>query len=612
MIISLFYNYNIETKMSEFEKKRKTLFPSKQGKKVTATQNAFAKAGLKESNKTTSGNGAKKYSTSNDAFVDQFAAIGTYKEPRKYEDISKDVYRLWSINPLNCLKFNTYIRMITRDTQVNVPGKEQETLEGQKGQGLKHEGIMRMMWLAIHHKPTFEANFPYFIAAGSWKDVFTMMALDIEHHGIKRKRLDWDFFKNVILAGLANENTSELVKKYLPTIKSAKECTTIEAESRSYIGKFIAKAIYGEPKEADDYSYQRRYRRMKNSGTAHKWQQLISQKKLLEIDFSTIHGRALSLLVGSKFLKNQGLEEKYLSWIGTRKTAKYTGFVHELFAPFGGSHYSQRIPDYQELTINAQFNELIEKARGNEELNTDLLVVRDISGSMTSNAVGTSMTALTVGKAMALYFSSLLTGAFANCYAVFSEKCELRQWTGTTAVEKWKNDNENYYCRNTNLQSVAEFLVRVKNVQGIAEGEFPKGCLIISDGEFDSVGTNTTNFEAFRVLLLRGGFSEEFVKNFKLIIWDIYTGHYGKNPKAKFEDFADAPNTFYLSGYDPSAVAFILGTKKFKPAPKNATELFQAAMDQDLLNRLTVEKDLPKVPKFVKKKVVEKPKKVNK
>lgn len=574
---------------SDFEKKKKSLFPSKKGDQ-TATQNAFVKAGLKKSNETMSGNGAKKYATSNDVFVDQFAAIAGFREPRKYGDISKDMYRLWSVNPLNTVKLTLYIRMITRDTQVSITIKETETLEGQKGQGLKHEGIMRMMWLAINHKTTFEANLPYFIAAGSWKDVFTMMSLDLEYHGIKHKRLDWNYLKDVILSGLANPNTSELVKKYLPTIKTASSRVTVEAQSRSLIGIFIAEALYGKPKQEDDYSARRRYRKIKNSGTAHKWQQIISQKKLLELDFNTVHGRALSLMVGSKFLKNQGLTDKYRQWISTKQTAKYTGFVFELFAPFGNGLYAEVIPDYQELTIDAQFNELLEKARGDTEMVSSLLVVRDISGSMSAEAVGTNMTSGNIGKAFALYFSSLLTGAFANSYAVFSDKCELRQWTGTTASEKWKSETESIYSVNTNLQSVADFFKDLL-IQGLPEGEFPSGCLIISDGEFDSVSGNKTNLEEFRVRLLRGGFSQYFVDNFKLIIWDLPNRYYGKTIKPKFEDFADAPNNFYLSGYDPSAIAFILGTKKFKPSPRNAQELFLAAMDQDLLNRLFVETD---------------------
>lgn len=46
-----------------------------------------------------------------------------------------------------------------------------------------------------------------------------------------------------------------------------------------------------------------------------------------------------------------------------------------------------------------------------------------------------------------------------------------------------------------------------------------------------------------------------------------------------------------MSGYDPSAVAFILGGNKPElKAPKNAEELFLTAMDQELLNRVRIVK----------------------
>lgn len=46
-----------------------------------------------------------------------------------------------------------------------------------------------------------------------------------------------------------------------------------------------------------------------------------------------------------------------------------------------------------------------------------------------------------------------------------------------------------------------------------------------------------------------------------------------------------------MSGYDPSAVAFILGGNRPElKAPKNAEELFLTAMDQELLNRVRIVK----------------------
>lgn len=575
----------------EFSKKKTSLFDNKET--VTSQENAFVREGLKESSKTVSGNGALKYSTSGDAFVDNFALIANFKAPRDYAEVSKDMYKLWSINSKKCLQLAVYIRLITRETQIALPG-ETVTLDVQRGQGLKNEGIMRMLWLAIHHKPTFMANMPYFIAAGSWKDVFEMMSLDLQYHGWKGRKLDWNFMRNTILSGLANPSTSELVKKYLPTIRSVKECKTVESQARTIIGQYLASCIYGnkksKKKESDSRAAQRKYRRVKRSGTAHKWQQLISQKNLLELDFNTIHGRALSLLVGSKFLKNHGLIEKYQKWIASKPVAKYTGYVFELFQPLGNSYRINRLPEYQEMTINKQFDGLVETGKQNPD--NKLLVVRDISSSMTSCGRGTNMSAYAIAKSMALYFSAMFDGPFKDAYATFSDTCKLCKWQGKTAIEKWANDTDSNFG-STNFQAVAEMLVKIR--KNVPESEFPTGVLCISDGDFNWCGVNESNFNKFRKTLLSGGFSKDFVENFKLILWDIPNSYYGNSTRAKFEDFADAPNNFYISGYDPAAVAFIMGTEQRQVTPKNASELFIAAMDQDLLNRLTI------VEKFVKK-----------
>lgn len=105
-------------------------------------------------------------------------------------------------------------------------------------------------------------------------------------------------------------------------------------------------------------------------------------------------------------------------------------------------------------------------------------------------------------------------------------------------------------------------------------------------GEFNYAEKNVTNFQKFRNKLKAAGFSKEYVDNFKLILWDIPNYYYG-NPTTKFEDFADTPNNFYISGYDPSIVAFILEGKEYKITPRNAVELMEAALDQELLNRVS-------------------------
>lgn len=545
--------------------------------------NAFIKEGMKASHETTSGNGALKYSTSGNDFVDDFASIAKYKEPRSYEEVAKTMQLLYSIDKVKAVKMAIFIRLITRKSQV-MKDKGVETLEEvQRGQGLKNEGIMRMLWLALNHSNVFKVNLPLFIAAGSWKDVITMMNLDLQFHGWKDKKLDWTFFGKVIKAGLLNPGTSQLVRKYLPTIRTDAKCRTLESQADTLIGRWLAKQFFPEDEKFVAY---KKYRQLKSKGTAHKWQQLISKQMYNELNFDSIAGRALAQLVGSKFLKNHGLEAKYSEWIKAKPVAKFTGFVFELFKPLGNGYSLRHIEDYKEATINAQFAQLVKTGKEGINTNSGLLVVRDTSSSMTSQAVGCPMSSYDVAKSMALYFSEFLTGPFANSFAEFANTCTLQQWKGHTPVDKYLNDRCEAYG-GTNFQSVIDLFIRLKN-RGVPEKDFPTGILCVSDGEFNGCGTNTsTNFQTAIRKLRKAGFSKEYVDNFKIILWDIPNDYYGKS-ETKFEDFADAPNFFYLSGYDPSSVAFIMEGKECKVTPRNAAELMETALDQELLNRVFI------------------------
>lgn len=559
-----------------FEKKLSNLLDKKQ-----EVKNTFVTEALKQSNVTTSGNGALKYATSGDEFVDNFSAISYFKEPRTYAEVSKDMELLWSSSKELCLKLAVYIRLVTRKSKI-VSEDGVEILEVQKGQGLKNEGIMRMLWLAINQPKTFKANFCYFIAAGSWKDVFQMLSLDLQYHGWDNKKLDWGFFFLVISAGLTNPDTTHLVRKYLPTIKTNKNCKTIETQADTLVGRWIARKLFPELTKESAY---KAYRLTKSEGIAHEWQQLISKQLYDAINFDHIAGRALSLLVGSRFLENHGLISKYTRWIENKSTVKYTGYVHELFGQLG-SFRPHHIESHKEATINAQFKKLIETAKGSEDTNCSLLVVCDTSASMGSSARGCSASSLAVARSLALYFSEFLEGEFAGAYAEFEGVCSLRKWIGETPVDKYINGFTESYG-STDFQSVIDLFIRTKS--NVPESDFPKGILCISDGEFDRTHTNTdTNFKLALKRLREAGFSDEYVNNFKIILWDVPNSWYGRDNSVKFEDFADAPNFFYLSGYDPSVISFILGNKPFKASPKNARELFDAAMDQDLLNRLKV------------------------
>lgn len=546
-----------------FNTKVSSLGVKAQSQKVST--NAFLNAGFKQSAKTLSGNGALKYSNSGCPFVNNFSNQGIYKNPREFTDIARDCSELYSLDRELATKFTIYLRMINRKTNIIGYGT---TESPQVGGELKHESIMRMLWL--HHKDekVFWDNIHLFLSAGSMKDIFVMLRYDLMYHGWDNRVLNWKKFGDLILTLLGDSGTINLVKKYLPQIKSRTKCSSLECEANTIIAKWICSLLFGN--RDGNWSTYKQYRKLKTSGTAHQWQQLISQRKFDKIEFNKIHGRALNKLVRTKFLKNQGLDTKYAEWIASQKSAKYTGYVHELLC---------EIPDSDRnslATIEAQFNELVNKAREGEQ--TRFIVVRDTSGSMCSTATGTKYSSYDIAKSLALYFSEFLQGTFANSWIEFDNTAKMHKWIGSTVVEKWNNDRSAIYG-STNFQSVIDLFCTLKRT--VNEEDFPTGILCISDGEFNSSGMDT-NVNVAMQKLTNAGFSQDYVKNFKIVLWNIPNSFYRSRSSVKFETFGPDNNAVYMSGYSAAQVKFLSGKIE---SPRG---LFDNAMNQELLNLVKV------------------------
>lgn len=553
-----------------FDSKQITLLENGLSKK-TSVKNSFVSAALKNGAKTLSENFALKYDSTGNDFVDQFGKLGSFKSPRTYAQISSDMSILWSQDPYKALCFTLYIRTITR-TVAFIDGTK--TTSVQRGSGLRHEGILRMMWIHINHPEVFWNNIELFISVGSWKDIITMLSYDLQYNNWNKRTLDWKNFGKLILVGLENPNTSNLIKKYLPQIKANSACKTVESQADNMIAKWICSLVFDNKVNPSSY---KQYRMLKTSGNAHEWQKLISQGKHNLIDFNTVHGRALSLMVSSKYIDNQGLTKSYEEWISSKPIAKYTGYPHELFK-------NQISKKYQIDTLNAQFKGLVETAKKDAKTNTSMIVVRDTSGSMASSASGTNQSCYDIAKALALFFSEMLPdGAFADSWIEFNDDAKLHKWKGSTPYEKWTNDRTNF-VGSTNFQSVIDLFVTLR-MSGVAESEFPTGIICISDSEFDSTELDQTNVEVALSKLKSNGFSDEYVSNFKIVLWNLQ--RYGGGDK--FETYGeDTKNVFYFSGYDGSVIAFLTGTEHQKSEPKNAIELFNAAMDQEVMHKIRI------------------------
>jgi len=567
-----------------FSTKKESLFDVKK-KTSSVNTNEFISNGVKMTAETLSGNGALKYSSTGNRLLDQFGSISNYRVLRSFEEISNDMRMIYSENKEKTLALTLYIRMVTR-TISYFDGTTSEIV--QKGQGLRHESILRMIWIAINDPKVFWENLHLFISAGSWKDIIQMLSYDIQYHGWENRQLDWDKFSSVIIGGLENEKTSNLVKKYLPSIRANGKCITVESQADNIIAKFICGKIFGK-KDERGVTY-KKYRKLKSSGTAHEWQKLISKKLLNEINFNTIHGRALSLLVSGKFLKNNNLEDVYENWIESQPIAKYTGFVYELLAPVKKGYKNCDLKGYRVNTINKQFMGLIELAKKDTNTDTRFICALDTSSSMTTLVRGLKYSSYDVAKSVALYFSYLLEGTFSKFFFQFSNGACLKKWVGATPVERLQNDHSEAYG-GTDFLGIARDYSNMKS-NGVPESDFPNGVIAISDGEFNRVGVKTTNVKEFKRELSIAGFSKDFCDNFTFVFWDIPNNYHCAEPKPKFETFEDHKNVFYMSGFDPSGITFLLGgtTKNgvAKAVPTSADELMEVALSQEIMQRIKI------------------------
>jgi hypothetical protein len=132
---------------------------------------------------------------------------------------------------------------------------------------------------------------------------------------------------------------------------------------------------------------------------------------------------------------------------------------------------------------------------------------------------------------------------------------------------------------------VIDLLIEIKEA-GVDESEFPEGILCLSDGEYSDFNhRNETMFKVSINKLKLAGFSDEYVNNFKVILWDIPNYFYSSHPETKYESYANCPNMFHMSGFDASIISFLL---EGNINPCNSKELFLSCMNQELLNKLTI------------------------
>lgn len=533
--------------------------------------NAFVKAAKFRAYSVTE-NGATALATTGSILVDQFGKAGNFRG-RPIDAVFYDMDKLWEENPQSALRFPFYLRLITRKTRID---KGVKTEKVQKGQGARDEAFKRLLWLARFHKDEFARNIAILPIVGSWKDMWALLYYDITEgtHAI-----DENLIFSLLKLGLENELHVDLVKKFMPRIKSSSKCTTEWTLNMNMFAKRFAKYL------RVPYT---KYNKLKASGTAHDFQKLICNGKYEELDWNKIPGRALSLLASGNFLKRHNLVNSYQDWIDKQDVAPFVGYPCELYKRFRNmSSLSYTLSK----TIDKQFDGLVKKAEADEKVTENVLVGLDTSGSMMTQIKGLSnYSCIDMAVSLALFFAKLNKGAFHNKVMMFdnvSTPFDLPSESFTTNAKALPHVG----CGGTNFQSIIDELVkiRVQNPQ-IPLEEYPKTILVVSDMQFNPISRNwgwtsipitekATNAEYSRNKL-KEVFPSEFVDSMKFVWWDCA----GRGTNT-YEGESDNGQDFFFSGFDGSILTFLIGAEE----KENTTQSTKLTAEDVALNALNQE-----------------------
>lgn len=212
----------------------------------------------------------------------------------------------------------------------------------------------------------------------------------------------------------------------------------------------------------------------------------MSNKDWSEIKYETVPSRA-NLIYNNAFLRNDEVRRReYLGKLekGETKINASTLFPHDIVHKYAIQYGWRCSLNQKDATIEALWKALPDTVNGCG----NTIVVADGSGSMTTQVDrSSSVTALEVANALAIYFAEHSSGQFKDKYITFSERPQIVDFSNATSLhDKLQIALAHDECANTNIEKVFDLILDTAIKNRMKQEDLPQNILIISDQEFDS------------------------------------------------------------------------------------------------------------------------------
>lgn len=394
-------------------------------------------------------NGAVGYRTTGKKLLDLNFSVASLRGASEQTIIDKFMDAYWE-DPVVAIKWLFY----TRDCR----------------EGL---GERRLFRIVIKHlaqnKPEVARKVVQFIPAfGRYDDVWTLLDTDLKANIIEMVAFQ-------LKADLLNMQKNKPISLLAKWLKS-ENCSSAESKR---LAKIIRSGLGMSSKE---------YRKMLSQ--MRKYINVVeckmSAKQWNEIDYEAVPSRA-NLIYNNAFLRND--EERRRAYLGAfekgeAKMNAGTLFPHDIVHKYmSGGMWYQSLKAY-DAALEGLWRALPDTVKGNG----NTLVVADGSGSMTCNVGGnTSVTALDVANALAIYFAERASGEFKDKYITFSHRPQLVDFSRAKSLrDKIGIALTHSEVADTNIEATFDLILQTAVNNHMAQEDIPQNVLIISDMEFNS------------------------------------------------------------------------------------------------------------------------------
>ena len=243
----------------------------------------------------------------------------------------------------------------------------------------------------------------------------------------------------------------------------------------------------------------------------------MSAKEWENIDYSTVPSKA-NIKYSNAFMRNdEDRRRAYLESVkkGETKINASVLFPQDVVHKYSISGYWYRVSYYDEA-LEQMWKSL--KDIGNIE---NTIVVADGSGSMTTRVDNnSSVTALEVANALAIYCGERCSGEFKDKYITFSSRPQLVDFSNASSLHnKLEIAYKHNEISNTNIEAVFDLILNTAINNHMTQNEIPQNVLIITDGEFDYMVAGNPTVSLFEQIATK--YNEAGYDLPRLIFWNV-------------------------------------------------------------------------------------------